>query len=1008
MAGRKKYLPLFYFICNCKHRQKMTYNINSIFQDLKLTEYEHNLYAVNVSYTDKQLEYYKIQAQIVNADYFYCFNSLTENQLIPFIYIYDQREEDKKPEINLVDINKQLWTLGEIALAIIVYDDGFKIIDTRNPIKSENEPAYLDGLSKTIKEIDSALKYRIFEGRILEESPADYVSVSPYQKLLDHIEKAILNNSKKIGCEQGLLKKLLVKFILIKYLEEQTDNSGNSVFENDFFDKFIVKKGHNDLFKCKYTFCDVLRDNNITGLLTFLNKKFNGGIFKLSRQEEIEIKTANLNIIADALDGDKDRDGQLSIWKYYDFNLLPIEFISRLYERFVTSVEGKQHSTGAYYTPPHLARLLIDELLPFNKEIDFKNFKILDPSCGSGIFLVLAYKRLITLWLLKNNKQIIEGEEDIKSIKEILSGCVYGVDINEDALSITATSLQIELSSHIHPKEIWDKLIFDNLEELGNLTHQGFFKWYKTTPFKFDIIVGNPPFSLSREEQLKNIESGRDDDFSKEKYTDYNGKLQPFPDNNPALIFLHRSIEILLKQSTGLLFMVMPAARFLYTTKSFEYKKSLVSFWNIERIYDFTPLREHLWGKTKIATIAVKMANSLLSSKMAIEHIIVRNSSANEKGSIRFQIDKYDKFNVPVDFVFSKNFIWKINLLGGGRLRLFVEKFAKYLTISDYFRQNDFAANIGYTHDKYVINDLTKRDLGEQVINLNGWNIVDAELFDSDILHPNAIKSILHDDWVRMPKQGFSVPNILLRLNINVHIPVVYNIQQLAIPNGILIIKWHDFQKMQHFISAFKKNRNLYIFLIKALSPKTFVQQGGGYSINRQDILNLPINTDDEMNIIPFQLTDHFDTIVIEDTELIAESLNKTCSVIFNSIDKNILSKYAEAFCEILNFTYETGKYKFKPIRQIMSDDYVWVTFEHTNQNAVVEKQFNTQNKPEFDTILYDDISNNALTINRIITYYGKENQISFIKPNKLKYWMQTIAYRDAENVKSDMFKNGY
>ena len=108
----------------------------------------------------------------------------------------------------------------------------------------------------------------------------------------------------------------------------------------------------------------------------------------------------------------------MSIWRYYDFNLLPIEFISRLYERFVTSVTGKQKSTGAYYTPPHLARLLIDELLPFNKSIDFENFKILDPSCGSGIFLVLAYKRLITLWMLKKHKQLIEGEEAINDIKK--------------------------------------------------------------------------------------------------------------------------------------------------------------------------------------------------------------------------------------------------------------------------------------------------------------------------------------------------------------------------------------------------------------------------------------------------------------------------------------------------------------------------------------------------------------------------------------------------------------
>ena len=120
-----------------------------------------------------------MQACIVNADYFYCFNSLVDNQPIPFIYIYDQRKDFKKKEIFLVEINRQLWTLGEIALALIVYDDGFKIIDTRNPIKSESEPSYLDGLSKSIKKIDSTLKRRILRGRILEESPLTMLVYHP-------------------------------------------------------------------------------------------------------------------------------------------------------------------------------------------------------------------------------------------------------------------------------------------------------------------------------------------------------------------------------------------------------------------------------------------------------------------------------------------------------------------------------------------------------------------------------------------------------------------------------------------------------------------------------------------------------------------------------------------------------------------------------------------------------------------------------------------------------------
>ena len=69
---------------------------SSIFQVLNLSEYQQNLYSVKSSYTDEQLEFYKMQAKIVSANYFYCFNSIIENQPIPYIYVYDQRSSYKE------------------------------------------------------------------------------------------------------------------------------------------------------------------------------------------------------------------------------------------------------------------------------------------------------------------------------------------------------------------------------------------------------------------------------------------------------------------------------------------------------------------------------------------------------------------------------------------------------------------------------------------------------------------------------------------------------------------------------------------------------------------------------------------------------------------------------------------------------------------------------------------------------------------------------------------------
>jgi hypothetical protein len=994
---------------------KLENNKDVVVCRLNLTEYEKNLYSVKVDYKDKRLEYFSMQARNVDADYFYCFNSSIENNIVPFIYIYDERNKTKASStLDLIKVNKQLWTLGEVALAVVIYSNEIVILDTRRHIDfvdGEEVPAVFD----TVIEIDNQLKKRIFEGKILEESN-NYKDVSPYELLLKHIEKNILNDKKRetINCSDTLLRKALIKFIFIKYLEEQTDENDVSVFSKKFFSQYLSEPSTTDAD----TFCDVIRSGDIVRLLRDLSNKFNGGIFSILPSEEEELRNADLSIIGYALDGNMDEKGQfcLSLWRYYDFNLLPIEFISRLYERFVISVDDEsQKNTGAYYTPPHLARLLIDELLPFDKQIDFDNFRILDPTCGSGVFLALAYKRLITLWLLSEKKTDITGIEDINTIKNILTKCIYGVDINDDALAITATSLQIELCSHIHPKDIWESLRFDNLVDRGNLTQLGFFKWYKTISAenKFDIIVGNPPFNLDKKQHLKDVENGIDDYFHNEVYSDYLNKLKDkkFPVRNPALVILYKSLNYLLKDDVGVLFLIMPSSSFLYMPSSQNYRQNIAYRWNIRKIFDFTTLRRHLWGKTNVATVAVKIDNEKSINSYNIEHIVVKNSQANENGVIRFLIDKYDIFNVPIDYIFTKNkeHIWKTNLLGGGRLELFVEKFNVFSKIGAFFSNKKIEAKTGFQRDSLFINDEKNKD-NPRLQNLRGKDIIDVDLFISDCFsEAMLLPKIQVDDFARVPIDVLTPPNILMRLSSNHNFPIFYNdSKSLYFSKGLLGIKGSDIDLMSTFVDVFKQNRFIYSILSVIYSAQSFTTQEGGYTINKREVLNLPISLDSEKGSpIAFNTISNMDISVIEDTELIANCLMASKSSLFSRVDIEELNKYEDAFCEVLNLIYENRNYKFRPVRRIISEDIIWLTFEHTDTDKDIEYTFTQKNKELYNTLLVDK-SANSLIINRIVTSYSERNRISFIKPNKLKYWMRTIAYRDAEDVKADMYKKGY
>ena len=114
----------------------------------------------------------------------------------------------------------------------------------------------------------------------------------------------------------------------------------------------------------------MLKQGKFVELLSDLNKDFNGNVFKWETEEQKQLKTLDLSIVADLLATDKtDLDSsQLEIdfpdWRYFEFKLIPVELISRLYEEFLG--ENKKEK-GLFYTPSHLAKLLVDECIPLKK-----------------------------------------------------------------------------------------------------------------------------------------------------------------------------------------------------------------------------------------------------------------------------------------------------------------------------------------------------------------------------------------------------------------------------------------------------------------------------------------------------------------------------------------------------------------------------------------------------------------------------------------------------------------
>ena len=424
---------------------------------------------------DPEITFHIIRARDFEASAIFLRKQLNGSYK-PQVYLYDFTEQGFN-ENKLTDIQKKLWSSGEVPLACIFYSTEIKIIDCTKSIKKDDTPTYLEKNLSLIKGIhklyNEQFAIKIKSGVFWEEEENRNkfkFQNSSYEKLIENIKFIISDfKEKHPRLSEELINKIIIQSILIKYLEERIDNNGNRLLSNKFFKKYDNSVSFNDVLQKKGKFVELLEELNDR------NKGFNGNVFYWTDKEKLELRKLDLSILAELLDTNRSfENSQYELWRYFEFKYIPVELISRLYEEFLTGnneeeQNEKKKEGGIYYTPSHLVRLLVDEAIPLKKfkEIDLNTYKILDPACGSGIFLVTAFKRLVQIWRLQNNMQLPQ----LPDLKRILSN-IYGVDKEEQAVRLTSFSLSLALCNELEPLKIINELKLDDLTESISISWQ--------------------------------------------------------------------------------------------------------------------------------------------------------------------------------------------------------------------------------------------------------------------------------------------------------------------------------------------------------------------------------------------------------------------------------------------------------------------------------------------------------------------------------------------------------
>jgi hypothetical protein len=904
-----------------------------------------------------------------------------------------------------------LWNSGQVPLFFLFYKTEVKIFNCLKPPEVDRNTEEISSdpflnirlASRAQKELDKIKDFsakRFDNGTFWTDSNYKNkfnLSDTAYFKLLKELKRLRKEVIESKILDKNIAQKLLVTSILVKYLEEQEDETCETVFPPGFFRKF----SEGDDFIC------VLKTKGAClELFDYLGseERFNGEIFKWKDEEEREIlKITDLTKFADFFEG-RQEERQYTFWRLYSFNDLPIELISNIYEEFLESKKG------VVYTPPYLVNFLIDEQMPLS-DSEKTDFKVIDPACGSGVFLVAAFRRMIHWWRIRNNWEK-PGAENIDELKKILKNNIFGVDIDENAVRLTFFSLSLALLDELSPKVIWEHLKFENLLE-SNLISQDFFKLINDDffPSDFDLVIGNPPF----ESELTTPDSI--------KIEEQKIKERPrLPDKKIALLFLEQAMNIC--KDGASLCLIMPAGPLLYNSNSAEFRKYFLSTYNVPQIIDFTFLSSIIFESSNVAA-SVVFAKKQKPSKEDLLHVTVRRTKpAKEK--LYFELDYYDFHRISHKVALENRLIWKSNLLGGGRVKHLLERFAGLRPLGEYLEEakNKHGWKIaeGFIvggnqdeRDELVrlktsiaklspneenrLNKLKKKY--QKAVYLTGKNTLPTEAFTEKGIVDDKIYILKEKYFYRSAKKNkkiFQGPHLLIKEGVAKNsIPIEFRDDDLSFRHEIIGIHTPENQVDQLLeIEKRIKNNRTYLFHVAGFSGRLMI--GRATAILKMDILALPYPEDEK----DLELTDIEQILVDDVLDYMLDFRSKgEKSDAEKPVDDGQLNQFSEIYCRVLNSVYK----EFKPYKPLKTETFICFPFYYKDKPQIIEDSMN-----ELEAALHELIQNNTNKNSRIVRMLRMyENKtIYLIKPKQARYWLRSIAIRDADETFADLVVQGY
>lgn len=451
-------------------------------------------------------------------------------------------------------------------------------------------------------------------------------------------------------------------------------------------------------------------------------------------------------------------------------------------------------------------------------------------------------------------------------------------------------------------------------------------------------------------------------------------------------MFLEHGFKFL--ATGGKLCLILPHG-ILYNYGTQEFRKHIFSSWHVEEVLDFISVRG-LFNSADVKVCTLIIQNKLPDNEKPVAHITFRRNK-NTHEQLNFEIDHYDFHNIPRDLATENRLIWRANLLGGARVFSIIQRLSQQRTLREFVDDKKWEFGEGFIA------------ANKKADKLATW-ITDKNHLPTGAFTQNGIDesriTTYKGEYFKCPytESRFTPPMILFKANESLPVELwTKGKGYLTFLDKIISISGGKEHELKKLYETLKDNHRDYKFFLSLLGSQALT--GKATAPLKQDIDNLPYpENPDQMVLSKTEKVIRDD--VLDHIQLFIRRGDKS-ELFQRKPTTEELVKFGEVYCDLLRSVYES----LKPYGPIIMSGLICFPFYFGSEPDIglddSEKLENNLNT------LIQRQHHKTLQVSRIVRLY-ENNVIYIVKPNLLRYWIQSIAIRDADETFVELREQGF